>query len=367
MKLLTWRERVKLHHCSISCVVQPKEPLIDFTRFRKYGHLLRTVAWIRRFICNSKMKEEDRIDSPLTGLEIQDAAKWLIAHVQEESFTGEVTSLKQRGPLKNSNLANLNPFMCPTSGFLHVGQWTVKDTGDKVCICLFTCAVPRAVHLELVCNMTVERFLLALRRMIARRGMCSIIWSDNAKTFKAANKQLQQCWRVLESDQTQVTLSEKKIQWKFITECTPWWGGFYECLVKGVKTPLKKIFAKAMLDAKQLTTVLVEIEAQLNSHPLTYLGADPDDYNVITPAQILIGRNLQASPTKDTRASEHTSTAITKHFQYHRRLVNGFWRRWQAEYLKSLTPLKKWSCPVRYPSDCIWKSYPLSSAAATPV
>ena len=69
-----------------------------------------------------------------------------------------------------------------------------------------------------------------------------------------------------------------------------------------------------MLDAEQLTTVLAEIEAQLNSRPLNSLSADPEDYSVITPAQILIGRNLQASPARDTRASEHTSRAITKHF-----------------------------------------------------
>ena len=433
---------------SVSCVVQPKEPFIDFTRFSKYGRLLRTVAWIRRFVRNSRVKEEERIDSPLTGLEMQNAEKWLIFHVQEASFAEEITSSKRHGTVKDSNLANLNPFMCPTSGFLRVGGrihksllpeeekhpiilpsnnpvvklliddvhrrelhagvehtlsvlrqkfWLIKgrstvrqtlrnclicrhyltkpfgqrmaplpedrikpappftnvgldfagplylkDSGDKVYICLFTCAVTRAVHLELVCNMTTERFLLALRRMIARRGMCSIIWSDNAKTFKAANKELQQCWRVLESDQTQSALSEKKIQWKFIAEKAPWWGGFYERLVKSVKTPLKKLFAKAMLDAEQLTTILAEIEAQLNSRPLTYLGADPDDYSVITPAQILIGRNLQVCPTKDTHVSEQTSRALTKRFQYHQRLVNGFWKRWHAEYLKSLTPLKKW-------------------------
>ncbi|XP_068726126.1 uncharacterized protein [Montipora capricornis] len=433
---------------SVSCVVQPKEPVIDFTRFSKYGRLLRTVAWIRRFICNLRVKEEERIDTSLTGLEIQGAEEWLITHVQEASFPEYVRSVKQHGVLKNSNLANLNPFLCPSSGFLRVGGrihksllpeeekhpiilpsnhpvvklliddvhcrelhagvehtlsvlrqrfWLVKerstvrqtlkncmlcrhhqtkpfwqrmaplpedrikpappftnvgldfagplylkDSGDKAYICLFTCAVTRAVHLELVYNMTVERFLLALRRLIARRGMCSVIWSDNARTFEAANKELQQCWRILESDQTQVTLSERKIQWKFIVERAPWWGGFYERLVKSVKTPLKKIFAKAMLDAEQLTTILVEIEAQLNSRPLTYLGADPDDYSVITPAQILIGRNLQASPTKDTCVSEHTSRALTKRFQYHQRLVNGFWRRWHADYLKSLTPLKKW-------------------------
>ena len=64
-------------------------------------------------------------------------------------------------------------------------------------------------------------------------------------------------------------------------ERSPWWGGFYERLVKSVKTPLKKFFAKAMLHAEQLTTILAEIEAQLNSRPLTYLSADPGDYSVI--------------------------------------------------------------------------------------
>lgn len=95
-----------------------------------------------------------------------------------------------------------------------------------------------------------------------------------------------------------------------------------------------------MLDAKQLTTILTEIEAQINSRPLTY--AEPNALGAITPEQILIGRNLQAFPTKDTKATEHTSTALKKRFHYHQRLVNGFWKRWNAEYLNSLTTLKKW-------------------------
>ena len=74
------------------------------------------------------------------------------------------------------------------AGLLHL-----KDSGEKAYTCLFTCAVTRAVHLELVCDTTTVRFLLAQRRMIARREMCSIIWLENAKTVKAANKELQRC------------------------------------------------------------------------------------------------------------------------------------------------------------------------------
>ena len=63
------------------------------------------------------MKEDERIDSPLTGLEIQNAEERLISHVQEVSFLEEITASKQHGPVKDtvSNLANLNPFMCLTS------------------------------------------------------------------------------------------------------------------------------------------------------------------------------------------------------------------------------------------------------------
>ena len=51
----------------------------------------------------------------------------------------------------------------------------------------------------------------------------------------------------------QVTLSERKISGKFIAKRAPWWGGFYaEC----IKTPLKEIFPKVMLDTEQPTTIL---------------------------------------------------------------------------------------------------------------
>ena len=110
---------------------------------------------------------------------------------------------------------------------------------------------------------------------------------------------------------------KKKIDLKFIVPRDPWWGGFYERLLKSVKLPLKKIFGNAMLDAEQMATVLTEIEAQINSRPLTYVGAEPNDLNALTPAQILIGRKLQAFPGKDTKVTEHTSNALKKRFQYH--------------------------------------------------
>ena len=78
-----------------------------------------------------ELKEEERLSTPLTGLEIREGEEWLIAHVQNTSFH-ELASLAKHGdPLKDSKLANLNPFLCPTSGLLRVEGRTHKSSLPK--------------------------------------------------------------------------------------------------------------------------------------------------------------------------------------------------------------------------------------------
>ena len=85
----------------------------------------------------------------------------LCRHYQTKPFW------QRMAPLPEDRIIPAPPFA--NVGLDFAGPLYLKDSGDKVYICLFTCAVTRAVHLELVCNMTVGRFLLALRRMIASR------------------------------------------------------------------------------------------------------------------------------------------------------------------------------------------------------
>ena len=66
-----------------------------------------------------------------------------------------------------------------------------SSNDSKVYICLFTCALTRAIHLELTDMLSADSFLLAFRRFVARQGLPSTVWSDNAKTFKAASKEIQ--------------------------------------------------------------------------------------------------------------------------------------------------------------------------------
>ena len=75
-------------------------------------------------------------------------------------------------------------------------------------------------------------------------------------------------------------------------------GGFYERLVKSVKTPFKKTLAKAMLTEEKMRTTLSVVEAQVNCRPLTYCSDDTSDPLPLTPAEIIIGRPFQSVPLK---------------------------------------------------------------------
>ena len=107
---------------------------------------------------------------------------------------------------------------------------------EKVYIALFSCAVTRAIHLDLTEDLGTETFLRCLRRFIARRGVPELIVSDNAKTFKSASKELKVLY---EQSEFQAFLMERRITWRFNLEKAPWWGGFYERMVKGVKRCLR--------------------------------------------------------------------------------------------------------------------------------
>ena len=122
----------------------------------------------------------------------------------------------------------------------------VKDDPEmtKVYIALFTCATSRAVHLEVVPSLETPTFLLCLRRFIGRRGLPKLTVSDNTKTFQASEKTLVS---LFELEDVQEHLSSKGIKWQFNLAKAPWWGGFFERLVKQVKSCLKKTLGRSKL------------------------------------------------------------------------------------------------------------------------
>ena len=50
---------------------------------------------------------------------------------------------------------------------------------SKVCICPFTCATTRGVHLEIMTNLATDTFLLALKRFMSRKSLPQVIVFDS--------------------------------------------------------------------------------------------------------------------------------------------------------------------------------------------
>ncbi|GFX69878.1 integrase catalytic domain-containing protein [Trichonephila clavipes] len=221
------------------------------------------------------------------------------------------------------------------------GAILVKDNQGtrKSYVSLFTCAVTRAVHLELVSDMSTKCFLLALRRFLARRGNCKVIYSDNARTFKAAERELAHFANILKDSEFQNFVADKGIHWKFIVERAPWWGGFYERLVKTIKDSLRKILGRALLTFEELSTILSEIEVIVNHRPLTYVENDPGEPEPLTPAHFLeLGYGDSKYPIHFIELIDATTAkeSYKKRKTYRTLLLKQLWRRWKEQYLLQL-------------------------------
>ncbi|GFS62839.1 integrase catalytic domain-containing protein [Trichonephila inaurata madagascariensis] len=135
-------------------------------------------------------------------------------------------------------------------GLDFAGPLYVNNFGElqKSYIILFTCGVTRALHLELVSDMTTNSFLLAFRRFLARRGSCKVTYRVTMpKHSWKAKKEIENLSRILSQSVVQNFITKERIFWKNIIERSPRWGGFYERLVRSVKESLHKILGKALL------------------------------------------------------------------------------------------------------------------------
>ncbi|KRY06469.1 hypothetical protein T12_8984, partial [Trichinella patagoniensis] len=257
-----------------------------------------------------------------------------------EQRMGELpaTRVNPAGPFSNVGIDFAGPLMIRDEGSKHGSK--------KAYICLFTCMVVRAIHLELVPDQTIESFLRALRRFVARRGRPDTIQSDNFRTFHQANVFLKHLFSGQNWETVQRHLASERVEWIFITERAPWCGGYWERLVRSVKTALKATLGQCLAAPDELRTVLCEVEARVNDRPLTFVGSDVDEKMALTPAHFLIGRSLASFPDRSNSADRGTLRSSSRHllrrWSYQQKLVDAFWKRWKREYVVTLSSRGKW-------------------------
>ena len=219
-----------------------------------------------------------------------------------------------------------------------------KPTLIKAYIAVFVSLSVKAVHIELVSDLMSEAFIACLRRFIARRGKPTLIWSDHGTNFVGATWLLKELFDFLQQQKSREAISNfcssQGIQWDFIPERAPHFGGLWEAAVKSLKRHLSHIVVTVKLTFEELATVLVQIEACLNSRPLTVLPCGDDGgIESLTPGHFLIGRPVEALP--DPESSYH-SPSLLKRWHLCQSLVRHLWQRWVKEYLTSLQRISKW-------------------------
>lgn len=134
-------------------------------------------------------------------------------------------------PLPVDRVNESLPFQVTGLDFAGTLYAKYKDEIISQYVVVFTCVVTRGVHLEVTNDMSTSSFLQAFRRFTAQRGIPAIIYSDNARTFKRAKKEINRMLETIRKQQVKDYCSVRSIQWETIAECAPWWGGFYECLI----------------------------------------------------------------------------------------------------------------------------------------
>lgn len=248
--------------------------------------------------------------------------------------------------LPPSRFSQIRPFL--QVGVDFCGPITIRESmrrkavTSKAYICVFVCLSVKAVHIELVSDLSTAAFLAALDRFTARRGLASDIYSDCGTNFQGASNEIRSFLRDADTD-VAFHLTRQQVKWHFNPPAAPNFGGIWEAAVKSTKHHLLRIVGNHKLTFEEMTTVLTRIEAILNSRPLCSNLTDPNDGNdYLSPGHFIIGQPLLALPEPDL-----TNLPVPRlaRWQLMKQCTQEFWSRWRNDYLQTLTKRSKWTQP----------------------
>ncbi|XP_062554164.1 uncharacterized protein LOC134219449 [Armigeres subalbatus] len=228
-------------------------------------------------------------------------------------------------------------------GPILVKQQPRRAAPTKAYVAVFVCFSTRAVHLELVGDLSTAKFLQALRRFVSRRGLCSDIYSDNGRNFLGASNELQRLANSKEHrDAVYQECLSNGIKWHFNPPKASHFGGLWEAAIASAQKHFFRVLGPHTLYYDDTETLLTQIECCLNSRPIVPISDDPNDYEALTPGHFLVGSSLKSVPDVD-----HSSTPINRlrQWQQVQKLFQHLWRRWHLEYLCCLQPRTKWVNP----------------------
>ncbi|XP_041918191.1 uncharacterized protein LOC121682205 isoform X4 [Alosa sapidissima] len=215
------------------------------------------------------------------------------------------------------------------------GRSTVKRYGV-----IFTCMTSRAIHLEVAYSLDTHSCINAIRRFLCRRGQAQHIRSDHGTNLVGAERELREALRTLDQRKIHQALMKEGVHWSFNPPTASHHGGFWERLIRMVRHILCSVCKQQTLDDEGLSTVFCEVEAILNSRPITKVSDDPHDLEALTPNHILLLRTNPLLPPGVFSRSDLYHRRRWRQVQY---IAELFWKRWLLEYLPLLQERQKWS------------------------
>ena len=240
-------------------------------------------------------------------------------------------------PFTNSGVDLFGPF------YVRRGRGQTKVYGV-----IFTCLASRAIHLEIADSLSTDSFINALRRFIARRGEVRSMRSDRGTILVGAERELRECIDNWNEEHLVEAMRQRNIQWSFNPPSAFHFGGIWERQIRTVRKVLTAVLCEQTMTEDSLRTLLCEVEAIVNSRPLTTASDDPSDLSPLTPNHLLLQRNGTPLPPGVFEPDDLICRKRWKQVQY---LADLFWHRWTKEYLALLQSRAKWQRPVRNLQD----------------
>lgn len=241
-------------------------------------------------------------------------------------------------PLPRFRVERSNPFEFAACDFC--GPMKYKDScGNvgKAYLLVFVCAVTRAINIHATTDLSTWEVLGALQKFVSRNPAVKTIISDNGASFHRAAKELKTIYEHIRCDVVKKWLANKFIVWKFMTPTAAAHAGFYERLIQCTKRPLRKILGSAVPHFRDLEVIVANIEAMVNSRPITVVTAGANETEALSPANLLYGYKgntiFPQHGFNPLRKEDQESIVFSKRWRYQQRLLNAFWRRFQEEYL----------------------------------
>ncbi|XP_038106484.1 uncharacterized protein LOC119766156 [Culex quinquefasciatus] len=363
------------------------KPTVKWERFSKWERLVRTMAYVQRFIARKLNREKKPWQVDLTREELQKAEQSLWRLAQSEEYRDEVATLNQnqRVPAdqresleRSSNIVKLCPMLddagvLRVSGRIQAAECVGYETKHPVILPRdhpvttllleyyhrrFQHSNNETVMNEIRQNLSIPKLRVLVRLVSNNCKWCEVYKSTPVvpqmaplprarlspflrpftftgvdyfgpyliKTGRRASSELTKEISLSINKELASTFTDAHTQWRFNPPAAPHMGGSWERMVRSVKAALGAIPLERKLDEESMVTMLTEAEHMVNSRPLTFIPLEGADQESLTPNHfLLMSSSGVQQPVKDPMCE---GAALRNSWNQIQHALDEFWRRW---------------------------------------